>query len=288
VNRAPAVANAFTVDFEDWFQGLEIEPSGWRGYEGRLQIGTRRLLDLLEQAGAHATFFVLGSAAEQAPELVREIRDRGHELGTHGYGHGFAYRLGPEGFRQDLVRSLEVLDRVAGTKILGHRAAFFSITRQSEWALDILEELGLAYDSSIFPVRNYRYGIPDAPRWPHRIRPGLAEFPITTWRWAGANLPVGGGAYFRIFPYYLTWLGLRRTNAGGHPAVFYLHPWELDPGQPRIRLPRRIGVTHYWNLGGTSSRLRRLLADFRFTAMREILGLHAGVDDRGARPGAAG
>jgi polysaccharide deacetylase family protein (PEP-CTERM system associated) len=282
----PAVLNAFTVDFEDWYQGLEIDPGEWHRYEGRVGVGTRRLLELLDEAGARATFFVLGYAAEQAPDLVREIRSRGHEIGTHGYGHGFAYRLGQEGFRQDLERSLEVLSRIGVGPVLGHRAPFFSITSRSEWALDVLRQCGLAYDSSVFPVRNYRYGIPGAARWPHQIRPGLLEFPISTCRLWGTNIPVGGGAYFRLFPYTLTWYGMRRINAAGHPAVFYLHPWELDPEHPRLDLPRRIGLTHYWNLGATAGRLRRLLADFRFAAMHEVLGINAVAAGRGERKNA--
>jgi polysaccharide deacetylase family protein (PEP-CTERM system associated) len=271
MNGCGPVENAFTVDWEDWYQGLEIDAEHWGLFADRLRLGTLRLLELLEQAGVKATFFALGYAAHRAPELVREIRDRGHELGTHGYSHRFVYRLGREGFRQDLERSLEVLEKAAGVRPRGHRAPFFSITRRAEWAFDVLLECGLAYDSSVFPVHNYRYGIADAPRWIYAVRPGLTEFPLSTYRLGRRNIPVSGGAYFRIFPYTFTRHALRAINASGKAAVFYIHPWELDPEQPRLKLPRRIGLTHYWNLAGTEGRLRRLLGDFRFTTVQRVL-----------------
>jgi polysaccharide deacetylase family protein (PEP-CTERM system associated) len=268
--------NAFTVDFEDWYQGLEIGPSDWAGYARRLEPATRRLLDVLGEAGVKATFFVLGIAAEEHPELVRLIARQGHELATHGHSHALVYQLSPQTYRTELERSIRVIEDLAGTKVLGHRAAFFSITRQSTWALDLLVELGVRYDSSIYPVLNYRYGIDDAPRWPHPLTAGgrsIVEFPISTWRLAGRNVPIAGGAYFRLYPYAFTRMGFRSINRQGQPAVFYIHPWELDPGQPRIRLPRRIALTHYANLGATEGRLRRLLRDFRFAPMKDVLGV---------------
>jgi polysaccharide deacetylase family protein (PEP-CTERM system associated) len=263
--------NAFTVDLEDWFQGVEIEPGRWHRFEPRLEAATMRLLSLLQEARVRATFFVLGHAAERTPELVRSIRAAGHEIGTHGYGHGFVYRLGAEGFAADLKRSLDLLGTLLGEPVSGHRAPFFSITRRSPWAYDVLRQHGIRYDSSVFPVRNYRYGIPDAPRGIHWAAPGLAEFPVCTLRLLRTNLPVAGGAYFRLFPYCVTRLALRRANAAGQPAAFYIHPWELDPGQPRLRLPRRIGLPHYRNLDATVTRLGRLLRDFRFAPMGDIL-----------------
>jgi polysaccharide deacetylase family protein (PEP-CTERM system associated) len=179
-----------------------------------------------------------------------------------------------ESFRAELLRSIEVLEAIGGTRVVGHRAPFFSITRESLWALDVVREAGLRYDSSIFPVLNYRYGIVDAPRWPYRVgEGGLIEFPISTWRVLGRNLPIAGGAYFRILPYAVTRAGLRSINRQGHPAVFYIHPWEVDPDHPRIPLPRRIAATHYANLRRTEPRLERLLRDFRFAPMREVLGV---------------
>ncbi|MFH1567345.1 MAG: XrtA system polysaccharide deacetylase [Gemmatimonadota bacterium] len=269
--RAPAMVSAFTVDVEDWYQGLEIEPGGWDRFESRLHVGLDRLLGLLAESRTRATFFVLGAAAERHPEMVRLIEARGHEIGTHGYGHGFVYRLGRDGFRDDLKRSLDVIGPLVSEPIRGHRAPFFSITRQAPWAFEVLAEAGIAYDSSVFPVRNYRYGIPDAPRWIYRTEAGVLEFPPSTLRLAGRNLPIAGGAYFRLFPYTLSLFALRRIAASGHPAAFYIHPWELDPEHPRLHLPRRISVPHYHRLGATAARLRRLLGDLRFGGMGDVL-----------------
>jgi polysaccharide deacetylase family protein (PEP-CTERM system associated) len=274
LTQSQPVTNALTIDFEDWYQGLEIPPSDWDGFEERIQLAGRRILSVLADFDAKATFFVLGHVADSHPDLVREIAAQGHEIGTHGQSHTLVYQLTPEAFREEIRHSVGVLEALTGQEISGFRAPFFSITKDSLWALDILIEEGLTYDSSIFPVTNYRYGIPGAEPWPYRIdRPGgaIAEFPVTTWSWAGKRIPVAGGAYFRIYPYALTRTAFRSINKQGRPAVFYLHPWEVDPNHPRIPLPRRIGILHYWNLAATEARLRRLLADFRFAPMREVL-----------------
>lgn len=271
-----AVVNAFTVDFEDWYHGIEIPLERWGGFEDRMERPARRLLEMLAAANVRATFFVLGWIAERRPDLVRAIAAAGHEIGTHGWSHAFVYRLSPAVFREELGQSIRLLEDLSGRPVLGHRAPYFSITRDSLWALGIMAELGIRYDSSIFPVVNYRYGIPDAPRWPHAMAAGsgtVTEFPITTWRVLGRNLPVAGGAYFRIFPYAFTRHALREVNRAGQPATFYLHPWELDPAHPRIPLPRRVAITHYANLGATEGRLLRLLRDFRFAPMRDVLGI---------------
>ena len=268
--------NAFTIDFEDWYQGLEIPHTDWEGYEDRIPDSGRRLLRVMAESGTRGTFFILGTLAERHPDLVREVADAGHEIATHGWSHTLVYKMTPETFRDELERSIRILEAVSGQTIVGHRAPFFSITKQSLWALPILAELGIRYDSSIFPVLNYRYGIEDAPRWPYELpsngRP-MTEFPITTWRVLGRNVPVAGGAYFRIYPYAFTKLALGAINRGGHPFTFYLHPWEIDAAHPRIPLPRRIALTHYVNLGATERRLRRLLRDFRFAPMKEVLGV---------------
>lgn len=269
--------NALTIDFEDWYQGIEIPPESWPGFEDRMLGSGRKVLELLADAGVRATFFVLGLVAEKHPELVREIARAGHEVATHGWSHTFVYRLTPEAFREELRRSIGLLESLSGARVMGHRAPYFSITRDSLWALDILAEEGIRYDSSVFPVLNYRYGIEDAPRWPYRLNPGgrvLEEFPISTLRVLGRNLPIAGGAYFRIFPYLVTWAAFRHINRSGRAGVFYLHPWELDPEHPRIPLPRRVAATHYANLRATEPRLRRLLRDFRFAPMKEVLGVH--------------
>jgi polysaccharide deacetylase family protein (PEP-CTERM system associated) len=268
------VTNAFTIDFEDWYQGLEIPHTRWDGFEDRVSIAGRKLLEILDESNTKATFFVLGYVAEQHPELVREIEAAGHEIGTHGHSHSLIYKQTPSVFHSELSRAIRALEDMTGKRVIGHRAPFFSITKESLWALDILGELGIGYDSSIFPVLNYRYGIADAPRWPYEIKvegKTLAEFPVSTWSLFGRNVPVAGGAYFRIYPYAFTRRALRSINAEGHPFAFYLHPWEVDPEHPRIRLPKRISLTHYFNLGATERRLRRLLKDFKFATMKEVL-----------------
>lgn len=272
--RTSDVTNALTIDFEDWYQGLEIPHSEWTGFEDRLVSAGRRLLAILDDAGVHATFFVLGYAAERNPALVREIAAAGHEIATHGYSHTLVYTQTPPVFREEMRRAIGLLEDHGGQPVLGHRAPFFSITKASLWALEILGELGIRYDSSIFPVLNYRYGIADAPRWPYPIATGngeLIEFPISTWKLFNRNVPVAGGAYFRIYPYAVTRRAFRAINRQGHAAVFYLHPWELDPDHPHIPLPKRIALTHYFNLGATERRLRRLLRDFSFAPMKKVL-----------------
>ena len=266
------VLNAFTVDLEDWYQGLEIDCDQWEGYEDRIEIGTRRLLGLLDEAGVRATFFVLGYAAERAAGMIREIAGQGHEIASHGYGHQFIYKLTPDQFREDLQRSIAILEPLAERPIVGHRAPYFSITPKSEWALDVLCECGIRFDSSLFPVVNYRYGFPGAPGNIHQVRPGLVEFPLSTLRLGGRNIPIAGGAYFRLFPYTLTKYGLRRINRSGQAAVFYIHPWELDPDHPRLNLAARLRVPHYRSLGQTVPRLRNLLRDFRFGTVSQVLG----------------
>lgn len=265
------ITNALTIDFEDWYQGLEIPHTQWGEFEERIVSTGQRLLELFAQAKVRATFFVLGYVAERHPQLIREIADAGHEIGTHGYSHTFIYQQTPQEFRAELARSIHLLEDIAGQPIAGHRAPFFSITRDSLWALDVMGELGITYDSSIFPVLNYRYGIADAPRWPYQAQSDVMEFPISTLRLFGRNLPIAGGAYFRIYPYSFTRQAFRSINGQGKPFVFYLHPWEIDPQHPRIPLPRRVALTHYFNLQATERRLKRLLQDFAFAPMKEVL-----------------
>jgi polysaccharide deacetylase family protein (PEP-CTERM system associated) len=268
--------NALTIDFEDWYQGLEIPVERWRGFEDRIEETGRRLLRLFADHGVRATFFVLGWVAERHPWLIRDIAAAGHEIATHGWSHTMVHRQTLDQFRGELSRSIDLLAKLAGEPILGFRAPFFSITQASLSALGVMSDLGIRYDSSIFPVINDRYGIPGAERWPHRVttdHSSIVEFPISTWRVAGGNVPIAGGAYFRILPYAVTRRAFRSINASGHPAVFYLHPWEIDPEHPRIPLPARVALTHYFNLSATCGRLHRLLEDFRFAPMREVLGV---------------
>lgn len=272
--------NAFTIDVEDYFQveafaGL-IDRSTWKDHELRVEKNTQRLLDLLDQHAVSGTFFVLGWVAERLPGLVREIQSRGHEVASHGMSHRPVYTQTPEVFREETRRSKALLEDITGHRVIGYRAATYSITRKSLWALDVLCESDFLYDSSIFPMRHDRYGIPDANPHPHRLTAPsggtIAEFPISVWSYGPFKLPVAGGGYFRLFPYRLTRWGLRRINAGNRPFVFYLHPWEVDPAQPRIP---NAGLTtrlrHYLNLGRTEERLARLLGEFSFTTMRSAL-----------------
>jgi polysaccharide deacetylase family protein (PEP-CTERM system associated) len=271
-----SIVNALTIDFEDWYQGLEIPHAKWDKFEDRIEMGARKLLHILNDAGTKATFFVLGFVAEKHPELIKEIERAGHEIGTHGFSHTLIYTQTPKVFWQEMVRATGFLEDLTGKKIIGHRAPFFSITKDSLWALDILGELGIGYDSSIFPVLNYRYGIADAPRFPYELKRAeftLKEFPISTLRLPRINLPISGGAYFRIYPYPLTKQALRTVNRSSQPVTFYLHPWELDADHPRIDLPRRIALTHYFNLAATEKRFRKLLRDFQFAPMKEVLNI---------------
>jgi polysaccharide deacetylase family protein (PEP-CTERM system associated) len=275
-----APVHIFTVDVEDWYQGLDFDMDEWARFTPRLETGLARLLDLLADAGARATFFVVGWQADRTPEIVREIARQGHEIACHGYTHRFVYRLTPAAFREEVRRSRDLLETLVGEPVVGFRAPFFSITSDALWALDILLEEGFRYDSSIFPVWNHRYGIPRAARQPGLITTpsggAIFEIPLSTVRFAarglpiGLNVPVSGGAYFRLYPYGVTRALVRRLERGGDRLVFYAHPWEYDPAHPRIRLPHPISqVTHYANLAAMAARTRQLLGDFRFVAIRE-------------------
>jgi len=269
-----SIINALTIDFEDWYQGLEIPYTQWDGFEDRIAIVGRKLLQILDEVGTKATFFVLGFVAEKHPEVIKAIEKAGHEIGTHGFSHTLIYKQSPQVFRQEMERAVGFLEDLTGKKVIGHRAPFFSITKDSLWALDILGELGILFDSSIFPVLNYRYGIADAPRFPYDIKRAhftLKEFPISTLQLPKVTLPISGGAYFRIYPYQVTKQALRVVNRSSKPFTFYLHPWELDADHPHIHLPRRIALTHYFNLGKTETRFRKLLRDFKFKPMKEVL-----------------
>jgi polysaccharide deacetylase family protein (PEP-CTERM system associated) len=269
--------NALTIDFEDWYQGLEIPYSEWDKFEDRIDFIGNKLLSILDEADTKATFFMLGYIAEKHPEIVKKIQAEGHEIATHGFSHTLIYTQTPEVYREEMQRAVGFLENLTGNKVVGHRAPFFSITKDSLWALDVLGELGIRYDSSIFPVLNYRYGIAGAPRFPYEIERGghkFMEFPISTLKFGKVTLPIAGGAYFRIYPYALSKQFLKAVNRGGQPFTFYLHPWELDPEHPRIDLPRRISATHYFNLGATEKRFRKLLKDFKFAPMKDVLNIN--------------
>ena len=271
------IINALTIDFEDWYQGLEIPHTEWDKFEDRIEAAGDKLLKILSDADTKATFFMLGYVAEKHPEIVKRIQSEGHEIGTHGFSHTLIYKQEKEVFQQELTRAIKYLEDLTGSKVLGHRAPFFSITKDSLWALDILGELGIKYDSSIFPVLNYRYGIADAPRFPYKIQREkfeFVEFPISTLKLPGFTMPISGGAYFRIYPYQVTKQAIKAVNRGGEPVTFYLHPWEIDPHHPRIDVPRRIALTHYFNLGATERRLKKLIRDFKMAPMKDVLGIN--------------
>lgn len=274
-----AIVNAMTVDVEDYFQVSAFDKSvgrqTWETRESRVERNTLRLLEHFDTHGVRATFFVLGWVADRYPSLLRRIAAAGHELGSHGYDHRLVYELSPREFREDVRQAKASIESAAGVPVLGYRAPSYSITERSKWALDILVEEGYAYDASIFPIYHDRYGIPTAPRHPHMIHReagAIWELPGSTVRIGGVNVPVAGGGYFRILPYRWTRWGIGRLNRQERcPAVFYLHPWEIDPGQPRLWAPPLGRWRHYRNLHKTESRLVRLCREFRFSTVEDVL-----------------
>src|SRR4051794_8675044 len=268
--------NALTVDVEDYFQveafaGI-IDRGEWDAFPSRVVRNTERLLDLFAEAGVSGTFFTLGWIAERHPELVRRIVRDGHELASHGSDHYRIDQQSPEEFRDDIRRSKALLEDIGGIAVAGYRAPTFSVGAGSHWAHAILAEEGFRYSSSVYPVAHDLYGVPQAPRHPFCPLPGFVEIPMTTMRLFGRNFPMSGGGWFRLLPYAVTRTALRR--AGGElrsSCVFYLHPWEIDPGQPRqVQAPLRSRLRHYVNLGRTEDRLRRLLRDFSWTRMDRV------------------
>ncbi len=271
------MTNIISVDVEDYFHveafSDVVERSSWDSYSCRVEANTLRLLDLFDEAGVEATFFILGWVAERYPGLVREIVARGHEPACHSYWHRLIYKLTPAEFREDTRKAKDLIEQSAGCAVHGYRAPSYSIVSRSLWALDVLAESGFSYDSSIFPIHHDVYGIPGAPRFPFRIGTSsgpITEFPITTFRLAGSrNLPVGGGGYLRIFPFWYTRLGVARAAQEGLPLVAYIHPWEVDADQPRLpgRLTSRL--RHYTNLSRTYGRLQHLLELGTFSSFRK-------------------
>jgi len=272
--------NALTVDVEDYFHVAALAPSihrdSWGSRESRVVDNTRKLMDIFGRFDARATFFVLGWVAERHPRLIRDIAASGHEIACHGYSHSLVYEQTPEVFREETLRSKNLLEDITGSAVIGYRAASYSIVRETLWALDILADLGFTYDSSIFPVRHDRYGIPDAARIPHRLltpnKKDLVEWPLSTANVFGYRLPVAGGGYFRLLPYWLTRWGLASINRKEQrPFIFYLHPWEIDPGQPRVPAGWLSRFRHYTNLEKCEGRLQRLLGEFRFGTVKDSL-----------------
>lgn len=266
--------HAFTVDVEDWHHGIPIAPALRERAERRLARGMDPLLELLARQEVRGTFFFLGPIALEHPDLVRRVAAAGHELGCHGWSHDPLYAMTRERMREETRRAREALESLTGRAVTAYRAAYFSVTRDSLWALEELAALGFRYDSSVFPVRNWRYGIPDFDPRPQRVETpagALYELPISVRRVLGLNLPVSGGAYFRLYPYALTRANVRAAERASRPVVFYLHPWELDPDHPRVAFHWKARLTHYANLAGTRGKLGRLLAEFRFGPLSEVL-----------------
>jgi polysaccharide deacetylase family protein (PEP-CTERM system associated) len=272
----PEIANALTVDVEDYFQVSALAPyisrSDWERIPCRVERNVETILALLAESGAQATFFTLGWIAERYPALVRQVVAAGHELASHGYGHLRIHEQTRAAFAQDIQRAKALLEDLAGTEVRGYRAPSFSIGRKTLWAFDCIAEAGYRYSSSVYPVRHDLYGMPEAPRFPYQPRQGLLEIPVSTAQVLKRNLPAGGGGYFRLLPYSVSRALIRRVNrTERRSAVFYFHPWELDPGQPRVPgTSVKTRFRHYLNLHRTQPRLRRLLRDFRWRCMESV------------------
>jgi polysaccharide deacetylase family protein (PEP-CTERM system associated) len=271
--------SALTFDIEEYFHAEAfaggLNPEEWPSLPSRVNASTQRLLDLLDRNRVRATFFVLGWVAEREPALVREIASLGHEVACHGHGHRMITRLTRRELADDVVRAKATIEDVIGRPVHGYRAPTFSIVQETLWSLDVLAEAGFRWDSSIFPIVHDRYGIPDAPRFPHRRATSggeIIEFPPSTIEVMGRRLPVAGGGYFRLLPYRMTRWALRRITEGeGQPAMVYLHPWELDPEQPRLAAGAFAQVRHRINMHKTEARLARLIDEFEFAPAGEVL-----------------
>lgn len=273
------MVNGLSVDVEDYFHAEAlagvVSRDDWDRLESRVVGNTRRVLELLDRYGARATFFVLGWVADRFGFLLREIRGAGHELACHSYWHRLIYRLSPEEFRRDTLRAKHAIEEASGQRITGYRAPTFSITRRSLWALEILAELGFEYDSSIFPIHHDYYGFPDYSRALRLECPAngqsVVELPLSTFCLLGANLPVGGGGYLRILPLAYTRFGFRRINRDERrPVIVYFHPWELDPGQPRLGVGCRSRFRHYTRLQSMEQRIAELLCSYHFVPLSEL------------------
>lgn len=275
------VVNAFSVDVEDYFHDEAfrhlLTPSDWDSLEQRVEPSTGQLLTLLDEFDVRGTFFVLGWVAERSPGLVRDIHAAGHEVGIHGYDHRPITVMTPDQFREDIRKAKGIVEGIISEAVLGYRAPTFSVVDETMWAVEILMEEGVKYDSSVFPIVHDRYGIPDASREPYVEQRGdrrLVEFPMPTVRVGGRNLPFVGGGYQRLLPMtYVRW-GMRRVIEGeGRPVMVYVHPWEIDPGHPVLDVGALARVRHYHGLSRVEGRLRRLLSEFRFDTARAVLGL---------------
>ena len=290
------MAHALSIDVEDWFhpEALRgaVRPEDWPRLESRAGHNVERLLRLLDAAQTRATFFVLGWVAEKEPDLVTRLAAAGHEIASHGWAHRMITQQSPEEFEDDLRRSLRLLRAQSGGRVVGYRAPSFSVVRETVWALDVLLDHGVEYDSSIFPVHHDRYGMPGAPRAPYRVAwrdaRELWELPPATLHVLGRTLPAAGGGYLRLLPYGVSACALRRLEREGIPGVVYTHPWEYDTEQPRVALPRLRSLRHYGNVGGMETKLARLLREFSFTTCAEVLRAARGAAPEAAAAALAG
>ena len=270
--------NALSIDVEDWFCAANMRAfcpqEDWSKLESRVVQNTTRILDLLDSKKVKATFFVLGWIAEHHPDVVKEISLRGHEIASHGYSHTLLTGKTPVEFEQDLGKAISATKKCTTQNMVGFRAPSFTVTPKTMWAIDILAKHGFRYDSSVFPIGFHPdYGIADGPLGIYEIRKSFFEFPMTVSEVMGQRVPCSGGAYFRLLPYFVTRILLRRVKAEGRPFVFYVHPWEIDEGQPRMPLSFSKRIRHYTNLDKTYSRLVRLIGEFEFNSIRSVLGL---------------
>jgi len=275
--------NALSIDVEDWYQGIETIPfDDYDSYESRISKNVEKILQILERKKVCATFFTVGYIAENFPSVIEKIEKEGNEIASHGYSHTPIYRQTRKEFEGDLLKSIRILESIVGEKILGYRAPCFSVTEESSWAIDIMEKMGLKYDSSIFPVHKiYLYGVPKAPTHPYRPSKcditvddpnrNFVEFPLSTYDFLGHHIPVCGGFYLRFLPYPMIRVGLKGINKRGYPAIIYIHPWELDSDIPKLKLPFKVWFNCYHNLGKVEKKLRMLLEEFEFAPVREVL-----------------
>ncbi|MDH5570816.1 MAG: DUF3473 domain-containing protein [Gammaproteobacteria bacterium] len=273
------IHNAMTVDVEDYFHvaafSKDICTERWDNMESRVKRNTHKILDIFKVNNVKATFFVLGWVADRDPDLVRCIAEQGHEIACHGYSHQLIYEQKPDVFYEETLRAKNILEDITGNPVNGYRAASYSITEKSKWALDILSDIGFTYDSSIFPVHHDRYGMPGTPKQPHTIKlsngKSIVEFPLSTLKVFGYTLPVAGGGYFRLYPYWFTEYALKKVSHKDGSFVFYMHPWEIDPEQPRIKTNLVSRFRHYNNLDKCEARLTKLINKFEFTTMNLVL-----------------
>lgn len=271
--------NALTIDVEDYFQVANFQEviryENWGRFQIRVTDSTYRIMDILDEADVKATFFVLGWLAERLPGLVKDISRRGHEVASHGYNHKLIYKQTKQQFRDDIRNTKIILEDITGKEVYGYRAPSYSITENSLWALKVLVEEGYKYDSSIFPVRHHRYGLTTGERHIHKILPEknktIWEFPPSTLKIGNINFPIAGGGYFRLLPLpFVNW-GIKQINKEGAPAVMYLHPWEIDKEQPKIKVGFLLRFRHYVNIGRAESKLKALINEHAFSSIVNVL-----------------